>query len=340
MTPAIPRSGDAPDLPGGSDPSFSLPSALCTIARRAGYDIEPDILLAALGVWWTAVAVPSEPDLARWPMYARDAFAVEAARLFGITLRPLHPPEAARGLSDAAEFVQHFDASYRPLILRALENNQPVLAWRGWSGSHPAGMIDLMWGIVERSCEEGIGVEGTLFPSTIDRSAENTTLCRPPIQVYVAETVTPTQPDQDELLDTALSHARLVLYNKLEDRFGVLTGPQAYDTWIQRLSETQEEESDPARVVWGHRRLALSLIATHESGVRFLRSCVGGAQRRKRAIVEALIPLCQSVVSCLQESVTAASDSETLATADRRHRAIGPLTRARDTTVRMLSTLR
>ncbi len=340
MTPAVPRHGDAPDLSGGSDPSFSLPLALCTIARRAGYDIESDHLLAALGLSWTALAVPSEPDLARWLMYARDAFAVEATRLFGITLRPLHPPEAARGLSDAAEFVQHFDASYRPLILRALENNQPVLAWRGWSGSHPTGMTDLMWGIVERSSKKGVGFEGTLFPATIDRFAENATLCRPPVQVYVVETVTPTQPDRDELLDMALSHVGLVLDNKLQERFGVLTGPQAYDAWVQRLSEAQEEESDPARVVREHRHLALSLMAAHESGVRFLRSYVGGAQRKNRAIGEALIPLCESVISCLQASETAAASPETLATAENRQKISEPLARARDTTVGMLSTLR
>ena len=75
-----------------------------------------DDLNAALGMCWSPVAVPTEPDLGAWSLYARDAFLPEAGQLFGLTIRDMHPPEAARGLDTAAEFAQHFDASYRPLM--------------------------------------------------------------------------------------------------------------------------------------------------------------------------------------------------------------------------------
>ena len=85
---------------------------------------------------------------------ARDALLVEGARVFGMTVRGLHPPEAARGLEHSAEYAQHFAASYRPLILRALENRQPVLArlGRGEFGNHHP-----IWGAIEDSSDGGVG---------------------------------------------------------------------------------------------------------------------------------------------------------------------------------------
>ena len=108
-------------------PSFSLTLALRSVAESAGYDVDADDLHAVLGLSMVACAAPGDMELGNWPLYARDAFLVDTARVFGMTVRPIHPPEAARGLGGAAEFAQHFDASYRPLIARALEHDQPVL---------------------------------------------------------------------------------------------------------------------------------------------------------------------------------------------------------------------
>ncbi|UCC31209.1 MAG: hypothetical protein JSU86_02815, partial [Phycisphaerales bacterium] len=134
MMPSAQPSQDGSGGRPSSDPGMSLTFALQALAHDAGYEINLDDLNAALGLPWMTPAVPRERDLACWPMYARDAFLAEAGRLFGMNIRDIHPPEAARGLNGFPEFQQHFDASYRPLILKALEHNQAVLAWQGWPG--------------------------------------------------------------------------------------------------------------------------------------------------------------------------------------------------------------
>ena len=367
MTPAIPPDSQTPDVPAGSDLSLSLPLAASAIAHRAGYELDLDALCAVLGLSWTAITVPSEPDLARWPLYARDAFVVDAARLFGLTLRPLHPPEAARGLEVAAEFEQHFDASYRPLILRALENDQPVLAWRGWPQVKDTA-IELAWGLVEVESQQGCGFEGIVLGGRTENHSRLLILERPPVQLYVVENVEPTQPDRDELFDMALSHARLVMNNMLQDRFDVLTGPQAYDLWIERLrsapmplspldkggdrgggpsvgrartpAEPHGAENDRVALLPAHLSLAASLIAAHESAIRFLQSYKQSGRGKNLVIIEAVSALCQTVVSCLQGAATAATQSVDLADSQTRDSLTNVLTHARKATVALSTVLR
>lgn len=221
-----------------------------------------------MGVAWGAVAVPFESNLGRWSMYARDAFLVTGARLFGMTIRGVHPPEAARGLPDSPEFGQHFDASYRPLVHRALEHGQPVLAWQGWPGADA-----VCWGEIVDTSDEGIGLRGRVHapseaPTT---SADVVTLVTPPVQLYVVETLVHRTPEASECLDTARSNARRVLGNDLTDRFGVVSGPTAYDSWIKRLSDSDATASHD-RTLAEHRCLAGSLIEGYGSVIRFLES--------------------------------------------------------------------
>lgn len=242
-------------------PCLSLPHALCAVAHARGYEIDLDDLCAAMGLSFTVTAIPEEPDSSKWTLYARDAFLVPAARLFGMTIRDIHPPEAAIGVAKSVEFSQHFDASYRPIILRALEHNQPVLAWQGWpaspiahvrdpegadfdsrtpsssAGKRPeaicCGHTDMLWGVITNPCEDGVGFRGTIHASPDD--AAELTLHRPPVQLYVIESIVQTKPDAEEVLAMARDHAKQVLDNALSDRFGVTTGPRAYDDWIERL---------------------------------------------------------------------------------------------------------
>ena len=60
-------------------------------------------------------------------------------------------------------------------------------------------------------------------------------LQRPPVQVYVVESIAPCQPDPQELHGMAIAHAGIVLGNGLADRFGVTTGATAYVDWIEQL---------------------------------------------------------------------------------------------------------
>ncbi|MDO8631426.1 MAG: hypothetical protein Q7R41_13135, partial [Phycisphaerales bacterium] len=199
------------------DPSFSLVHAVRAIARDAGNEIDFDDLLAAMGLSWMVCTVPDEPNVTDWSMYARDAFLIPAGRLFGLTIREIHPPQAARGLDHAAEFEQHFDASYRPLILRALEHRQPVLAWRGWPGERR-----LWWGVVTAPCDEGIGFRGAVYPSRdLSVASEPHVLVSPPTQLYVVETVAARRPVEGELEAFQSEQRRRVLSGEIDERFGI-----------------------------------------------------------------------------------------------------------------------
>ncbi len=208
-----------PSTPYGAsrdDPSFSLVRVVCAIARSAGHRIDFDELLAAMGLSWMVCTVPDEPSSADRSMYARDAFLIPAGQLFGLTIREIHPPPAARGLDRVAEFEQHFDASYRPLIHRALEHDQPVLAWRGWPG-----IRKLWWGVISKSCTEGIGFRGELYPSPDLSFVESHVLSSPPTQLYVVETISARCPSRQELEEVVARQRRIVQSGGLDERFGI-----------------------------------------------------------------------------------------------------------------------
>ena len=162
-------------------PEESLAFAVRAIARQGGIEIDHTDLLEALGI-----DNPAGPSPTPGPtMFDRDARLIETGKHFGMQIRDVHPPEAARVLEAAAEFDQHFDASYRPLILRALENNQSVLAWRGWAEER-----ELSWGWIRAACEEGVGFRGaTIWSERELNSLRNDLLVRPAIQLYIVERV-------------------------------------------------------------------------------------------------------------------------------------------------------
>ena len=165
----------------GSRPEESLAFALRAIARQAGFEIDHSKIIVALGFGIPVVPSPIASSI----MFGRDARLIEAGKLVGMQIRAVHPPEAARGLEAAAEFDQHFDASYRPLILRALENNQGVIAWRGWAGER-----ELSWGWIRAACDEGFGFRGaTIWSERELNSLRNDLLVRPAVQLYIIERV-------------------------------------------------------------------------------------------------------------------------------------------------------
>ena len=266
VNPSTPQLRNKTERQGAAGRCQSLVRALREIARRAGSDLNHDDLSAALGLCWSPVAVPTEPDLGLWPLYARDAFLPEAGRLFGLTIRDMHPPEAARGLSAAAEFAQHFDASYRPLIRRALEHDQPVLAWQG-----PVGDRGMCWGVIRGVCDGGVGFEAEVFDGgEASGPRKAITLATPPVQLYVVESAAPSRPEIGALIELVLRNADIVLSNGLADRFGVVTGPGAYDRWIERLDVQGESRGEVDRLLAAHRRLTSAALTGCESGIRCL----------------------------------------------------------------------
>jgi len=206
---------------------LSLPLAVRAVLQQAGHDVDLDDLCAVMGLPFLFTAVPDEPNLSRWLMYARDAFLIPAGRLFGLTIRELHPPDAARGLDRAEEFRQHFDASYRPLILRALEHNQPVLAWRGWPPP-----FDLHWGLVTETCAEGVAFRGPVFESRDGH--RDLVLQTPATQCYVVESIEPLPPQREAIFKMALWHAHVICRTDLSNSLNVLAGTRAFEEWHRR----------------------------------------------------------------------------------------------------------
>lgn len=218
-------SGDPSSVLLTPHPCCSLADAICSAARHFSVDLERDRLVSALGWPWLVCAVPSEPQVAHWPLYARDAFITEASKLLGVNVREIHPPEAARGLWGIAEFRQHFDLSYRPIIENALNNNQSVLAWRGWSGETAP-----TWGIITARCEGGVRLCG--IPCTSVEGTSATPLDAPPVQVYVVESVDGANPSAARLAAHLEMTARRAIGGDLDEPFAVVTGRAAIDLWI------------------------------------------------------------------------------------------------------------
>ena len=234
---------------------------LQAILRWAGADVPYDHLVGALGLSLLTTSTGRHDDcVGDWPAYGRDFALPEAAELYGLRLRAMHPPEAAKGLSDSPEFAKHFADSYRPLVLQAVDNRQPVLAWQGWPDSQR-----LMWGVITESSDQGVGLAGTTSRS----DGRTVPLVRPPVQLYVVEEVSPRQPADEALLDCTLTAGRRALDGTFTNHRGVVAGSAAFDQWIARLS------GEPTCPACGHgdaachHHLARSLAHARESAGRF-----------------------------------------------------------------------
>lgn len=220
------------------DRSATLTWALSRVAADAGHAIDADDLHAALGLSMFACAVAGETRVDWWSMYARDRFVVRAARLFGMRLRDLHPPDVARGLDAAAEFGQHFDLSYRPLIHRAMEHGQAVLAWRGWRGEEGP-----TWGVIREISKEGVGFAGSIpLRGRADASKLNV-LDRPASQVYVVETIERTTPTGEAIVSMAMEHMREGFDRASAGRWGIAIGLAAIVQFEERLARGASKET-------------------------------------------------------------------------------------------------
>lgn len=183
-------------------------------------DSHYDELVSILGLGFLFTAAPGRP-VRQWPRFARDNALLPVAAGLGLRLRDLHPPDAAAGLEQSAEFPLHFADSYVPLIRRALEHDQPVLAWAGWETPET-----FNWGVI---CgHDGDTLLGCAAGETAPRP-----LVGPALQVYVAEAFTPTRMSADDALAFTARLARAAWYGDLELPAGVLSGRDAWQAWQQ-----------------------------------------------------------------------------------------------------------
>ncbi len=215
----------------------SLAASLGAVLAYTGAGRPYDELVAALGLGFATV-VTTDDALGWWSTYARDASLAATAELYGLRLRALHPPEAARGLSRSAEYGQHFRDSYVPLIARALEHNQLVLAWRGWPEPR-----DRFWGVITK-------VQGeTLLGHTLQADGRPLPLIGPAHQVYIAEEFRLPEPravTAAHLFTHAAQQACAVWTGSWGRHANVETGAAAYRAWQDALRVRPDSEADAA----------------------------------------------------------------------------------------------
>ena len=269
----------------------SLSLSLHAIVDWAGLDLHYRAYSAALGHSFMTVSTGREDDsLAWWPAFGRDALLTEGAALFGLRLREVHPPEAARGLGDTPEFTQHFEASYKPIILRALENRQPVIAWQGWPDAR-----QLLWGVITEPWSGDLGLAGT----TIWAQGQTVPLVSPPVQLYVVEEVKPRRPSKGEMLHFGLNSARRALGNKLGNRWGVVYGSAAYDLWAGRLEGDGVGPTCGPHAGGDHRQMARFVSYDRQSAERFFQHYRDGLGPDFQPLIDGLLECCRGVIGAL-----------------------------------------
>jgi hypothetical protein len=218
------------------DHDESLAVSLRAVLAHNGTDRPYDELLAALGLGFATVATPDD-SLGWWCTYARDARLIETASLYGLRLRELHPAEAASGLVHSAEYAQHFQDSYVPLIAVALEHDQLVIAWRGWPAPR-----DRFWGVIT-------DIRGqTLFGQTLRSAAQPLPLSRPAHQIYIVEEFRPVEPSAlkpAHLFSHVARQARAVWAGNWARCANVETGAAAYRAWQNALRKAAGDETTP-----------------------------------------------------------------------------------------------
>lgn len=268
--------------------------ALCLRALLAGGQPDPppyDELVVALGLGSAMTAAPGE-CLGWWWTYARELALPQAAALYGLRLRGLHPPQASAGLDRSPEFAQHFVDSYVPLIRAALAHEQPVLAWRGWP--RPA---DRHWGVL-------VAADGDqLSGYTLGCEGRTVRLAGPAHQVYVVEEARPpaVRPPSATALFQQSCRAAVALWEPASPAGdNVELGRRAYHLWREKA------EHPPACPLCGGRsnhcvaQLAHVLVSARRHQAVWLERLAEGLDNGLRAQAERWAAVSRSVAERLE----------------------------------------
>jgi hypothetical protein len=263
-----------------------------------------DDLAAVTGVAFMATYAPDVPDPAWWPAFGRHAFLKPAARAYGLTLRELHPPEAAPLPQAPPEFAGHFRDSYAPFIREAICRDEPALAWMGWP---PPNALD--WGVICAFDEE----EG-LFRGITTGHTWPVPLAGPAVQVYVLQEYTPKQPIPELCLRAALGRAALIYNNRLDPSFGVVTGPEAIVRWREALvtSMGAQPAAGMHQLARVHSSLATRLTANLQTASRFFSRNRHQATVQQGKVIDAGLPLFEHLALLLKPTLDADSLEERL----------------------------
>lgn len=200
-----------------------LAGTLAAVARAHGLPLTPGDWELRLGSGWVLAAPISGPSVDDLETGGAHVLC-ETAAAEGLRLRPLHPPEAAAGLSGSVEFIEHYRDSYVPLIRHALAHGQAVLAWRG---AQPRGG----WRVITATQDER-------FFGYLAGAGEPCDLSDPAHLVFVTESREPATIDVDA---SFIALARRVRTAHSAAPPGVAMGFQALQTWRARLVEGDQE---------------------------------------------------------------------------------------------------
>jgi hypothetical protein len=226
----------------------------------------------------SAEARPGE----QWNTYGRHAFLESAARLYGLELRDLHPPDAAPLPLTPPEFEDHFVDSYLPLVRTALEHDHPALAWMGWPLPERA-----IWGVIT----EFDAGRGVCLGHSISSGGRPVALAAAPVQVYTVQEYREMDCPPSAIIDAALEHATVVLANRLPAKYRTVSGVAALEKW-----RTAAEEDPGAKL---HANLVRSFLTGRRSAVQFFQLHGGGASASQAAIVGQLEAIFEKQVQFL-----------------------------------------
>jgi hypothetical protein len=268
----------------------SLAGSLCALLAGFGDWRTYGEVMSVLGLGSAVVAVADECPR-WWSGYARDAALLQAAELLGLRLRDLHPPAAATNLSHSAEFPQHFQDSYVPLIKRALVAGQPLLAWCGWPS--PA---ERAWGVL---CE----VRGDeLRGYAVGAGAEPVPLSSPAYQVYAIEGHRAPPPEQRTPAALLQHVARLTCAQwrgQLPVSANVNTGEQAYVVWREIAARSLPCPTCGAADRQCQAEAAGALVSARRSLAAWLRTLTNDLDYAWRAVAEDWVRACERVAAGL-----------------------------------------
>lgn len=257
---------------------------------------------ACLGVSVAPVTVKGESHPLTWPSFGRDVHLETVARVYGLRLRNLHPPDVGVDMARAEEFDQHFELSYKPLIRRAIEHDQPVIAWRGWEGEDIPS-----WGVVTE-------IAGDAFAGHVAISGQKTALSASAWQCYVVEVCEPRRPsletkyqlalrDGTDMLrgGTTISPPRTPQSGMFSEN--VALGLNAWSVWRERLGSiaaSPEQMSDEAtRSAW--EGVAQYLLHSRRSAARFWERMAREAETSHAPSLRELQRACEVTVPVMEK---------------------------------------
>jgi len=134
-------------------------------------------------------------------------------------------------------------------------------------------------------------------------------------------------------------HARHALENQCGARFGVTTGPDAIDRWIDRLRLLDVGDANFTARLAGHQAFAGELVAGFQSGIRFLKRQQGRVSVDSGEMIPHMIASCHKAATALASFAKTALPASDGDTADRRDTLVQQLTDTRAAMSELLTSL-